>query len=232
MLTLLQMMDYALGQAQLDSSFRADARMWYNIVVNRLTANFDYPFYRTSADTPFVVGQKEYALPADFKTADECYKIDQNGYMGSPIPIIQSYLFNQMDTGNTSGPANVAMIRTMDSQTLNGKIVFNASLASGNGEGFRLFYFKRPAQVATNGANDASVPDFLDQNTIMEELKKEAYEFRNDERYMQKKAEAKESMALFQRNQYNDDAFSTVPLNAQVFRGNNRRTRSRGFGNG
>jgi len=221
-------MDYALGQAQLDSSFRPDARLWYNIIVTRLTDRFDYPFYRKSADGTFLVGQKSYALPSDFKRADFCYQTNENGNQGAMIPIVDNYLFEQMNGGSISGPSSVAKI-----DTAGDLIVFNTSVgSSGSTNGYRLFYFKKPTQVNTDGSNDAAVPDFDDQNTLMEELKAEAFEFRDDQRYGQKKQEAKDSLVQYQRNQYNDDSYSVVPLNAITFRGTNRRTKSRGFRNG
>jgi hypothetical protein len=227
MLTLLQMIDYALGQAQLDSSFRPDARLWYNVVVNRLTDRFDYPFYRKKSDTTFLSGVKEYTLPSDFKRVDECYQIDSVGNLGAMIPLVDAYVFNQMNTGNISGPPAVAYI-----DKANNKIIFNAALSDSNGNGFRLFYYRKPNQVNLNGTDDNTVPDFEDQTTMMEALKAEAYEFRNDERYAMKKQEEKASLVEFQRNQYNDDSYSIIPLNAMNFRPNNRRLRGRGFRNG
>jgi len=225
MLTLLQMIDYALNQAQLDSSFRPDARLWYNITVNRLANKYDYPFYRKKDDTVFVPGTKDYSLPADFNRADTCYQIDSQGNQGAMIPILEPYLFDQMNGGNISGPSSVAMIDQLAAQ-----IKFNTSLSDNNASvGYRLLYFRKPEQVDLTGTDDAAVPDFLDQDTLMEELKKNAFEFRDDPRYMQKKMEAKEALVEYQRNQYNNDSYSTVPLNAVNFRSTNRRSRSRGF---
>lgn len=225
MLTLIQMIDHALSQAQLDSSFRQDARTWYNVIVNRLTANYDYPRYRTSADINFVAGQKSYDLPTDFNRADECYQINVNGDQGAMIPLMDSYMFQQMNGGNISGPASVGYIDINDN-----KILLNTKAGGNTGtNGLRLYYFKTPTQVNLFGADDASIPDFPDQDSMIEELKAMAYEFRNDERYPQKKAEANKAKDNYQRNQYNDDSYSVTPLNAVTFRGNNRRSRSRGF---
>lgn len=225
MLTLLQMIDYALNQAQLDSSFRPDARLWYNITANRLANKYDYPFYYTKVDTIFVPGTKDYSVPANFNRAETCYQIDNQGNQGVLIPILEPYLFNQMNGGNISGPSSVAMIDQLTAQ-----IKFNTSLSDNNNSvGFRLFYYRKPVQVDLTGTSDSSVPDFLDQDTMMEELKKNAFEFRDDPRYMQKKMEAKEALVEYQRNQYNNDSYSTVPLNAVNFRSTNRRSRSRGF---
>jgi hypothetical protein len=223
MLTLLQIMDHALSQAQLDSTFRADARQWYNIIVNKLAAYSDYPFYRKSEDLPYVQGQRRYALPADFKNADEAYQVDSNGFQSMMIPLVDSYMFNQMAAGNVSGNASVAYI---DTQT--NEIVLNSAPLNGV-VGIRLFYFKSPSQVDLDGADDASIPDFKDQQLLIEEMKAMAYEFRNDDRYQMKKQEAMRAKADFDRNMYQDDSYSVMPLNAVNFRSTNRRTRGRGF---
>jgi hypothetical protein len=216
------MMDYALGQSQLDTSFRPDARLWYNIIVNKLSDYNDYPFYRESVLIPYVAGQKRYALPADFKNADEAYQTDTQGNTSVPIPLIDSYIFQQMSVGNVSGSASVGYVDTGTRE-----LVLN-SVPNDSGVGVKFFYYKQPLQVDLSGADDASIPDFIDQTLLMEELKLQAYEFRNDERYMQKKAEIKEADVKFQRNMYQDDAFSTIPLNAVNFRGRRGRGR-RGF---
>jgi hypothetical protein len=224
MLTLLQIMDHALSQAQMDSSFRPEARQWYNIIVNKLAAYTDYPFYRKSVDIPYVAGQRRYALPADFKNADEAYELDTQGNTSTPIPMLDAYMFRQMEAGNVSGSASVAYVDTATNE-----LVINSAPNSGNTTGVRLFYYKSPAQVNLGGSDDASIPDFKDQQLLIEEMKAMAYEFRNDERYIQKKQEAKMAKMEFERNMYQDDSYSVIPLNSVHFRSGSRRSRGRGF---
>lgn len=217
-------MDYALNQAQLDSSFRQEARLWYNIVVNKLASYYDYPFYRTSVSIPYVSGQRAYSLPADFKSADEAYQYDINGNTSIMIPLVDSYMFQQMSTGNVTGNGSVAYVDTQSNE-----IVLNSAPNPGTNVGIKLFYFRKPVAIALDGSDDASVPDFQDQTLLMEELKAQAFEFRNDDRYMSKKQEIQKANIDFQRNMYQTDSYSNMNLNAVNFRGTNRRTRGRGF---
>lgn len=216
-LTRIQLVDQALEQAGLDTGFRAKGRMWLNIVLEKLSARTNYRFNRASVDTSFTANTSRYALPADFQRIDTLYYVDANGNQGNMIRISEPYEAEQART-SASGAPQVAWVD--DEQD---ELVFNSAPGTVNGEKFRMSYFKTPATYSLDATDDSQVVDFDDQWTLLEEVKALAYEFAEDEREMQKKAEAKESSRDFQRNMYQSDANSKVDLNAELFRPTRRR---------
>lgn len=221
-MTRIEIVNQAIEQAGLDSSFQTKARGWLNIITEKLSIRTDYKFYEKTVDTTFVVGQKTYALPADYQRGDTIYYI-QNGVTGYAIPIVDSYLFDQYNYG-VNGMPSMAYI---DQNA--GQIVFNSSPTDGTKQ-FRLRYYQKPDVLSTSNADDAVIPDFKDQYTLIEELIAMAYEYRDDARYGSKKQEAMKSNMDFQRNMYDSDENSEIPLNKFVFRGNRRRGRTSNFG--
>jgi len=220
MLTLIKLVDEALGQAGLDSSYRAKGRNWLNIALDRLANRYNYRFYRTSVDVPFVALQKDYNLPADFKRVDTVFYIDANGSQGSQISIREPYEAEPYQQDTAFGIPNIGWI---DDQA--DKIKFSSAPAAVTGEKYRLHYFSDSPSYDTTGSDDSTIPAFDDQWLLMEEIKALAYEWQDDERYPMKKQEAAQANQEFQRNMYQSDAFSRIPLNNELFRSTVRRRR-------
>lgn len=221
-LTRIELIDVALKQSGLDSSFRTDARTWLNIILKKQGGDYDWPEWAvTSPYTVFVPGTSAYALPADFEHADTIYLYQLNNGLyqrGQQILIMDSYRFDEVNWLTLSGTPTAAWI---DEE--NSTIQFN-SAPNNNQQGFKLRYFKDAPQYSTSSADDAVVPEFKDQNFLIQELQKWALEFQDDQRFPAKMAESQNDLKITKRNNLQNDASPSMPLQNTTFRG---RTRNR-----
>ncbi len=223
-LTRIQIVNQALDLTGLDSGFQAKGREWLNIIIERLALRQDYKFYEKTADTAFIQGQRDYALPADFSRAETIYYVQNNGQVGYPIPIVESYMFDQYNYGIINGMPTMAMIDDEDDT-----VRFNSNPVPTN-DSYRLRYYRKPVLLSTSSSDDNLVPDFKDQDTLLEELKAMCFEFRDDQRYMSKKQEAAKTNRDYQRNMYQDNENSQTELNKFYFRSTRRTGRFGSFG--
>lgn len=226
-LTRIQIVDLALSQAGLDSSFQGTARLWLNVILEKKATHQNLLFYQKTADVPFVADQLAYTLPADFLRVDtQVYFLSQSGQQGNAIPVREKYTFSQYRT-NGQGYPTVCYIDMED-----GTIVFNSAPNQVNGSQFRMPYYRKPDQYSLDDTDDAVVVDNPDQWTLIQELVAMALEFRDDERYMQKKQEVKAADRDFQRNLDQAAGNAPVPLNNLVFHSTRRNWNRWGFGGG
>lgn len=223
-LTRIDLVNLALSQAQLDSSYQTKARGWLNVIIDRLALRRNYKFYykTPSTDVPFVAGVQEYALPLDFQRSDSCFLV-QNGQKGNEIMIVEPYRFDQLDIGNVTGNPIAAVIK-LETQVIR----FNTVPAAGTTCSYRLNYWRSPQALTTDSTDDLVVPDFEDQDILINELMKWAYEFIDDERLGDKKMDIKEAHREHQRNMYESDGTGQIDLARDMFR---PRTNTRGRGN-
>lgn len=211
-LTNIQLINLSLKQAGLDSSFQTDARTWLNHISRTEALRQDYPKFRKSSDINFVSGQRAYNLPDDFLRSDMAYMYEvSSGKRGADILIMQDYMFEKYRI-NASGNPSVAVIDEGNSQ-----IVFN-TLPNDTSKACRLWYFREPVAIATDSTNDSDIPDFPDQEFLKEKLMEYSYEFLNDNREVKKGAQAQRAKMDYQKNMYNDDSYSQVPLESTHFR--------------
>lgn len=213
-LTRIELVDVALRQAQLDSGFQNDGRIWLNLIIEEQARNFKWPFYNKLApQVDWTPGQNSYDLPSDFLRSDFAYGSDTDGNRLQPIPIVEAYEFDYGLWGATSGiPQNAYVDRAL------GKIIFDATPSSSEG-GYRLRYFKKFTDLSTNSTDDNVIPDFEDQAFLIQELIKWCHKFTDDERYQEQKQEAAEKLIESKRNVYENDATSKIQLNGDIFRG-------------
>lgn len=217
-MTILKLVDHVLYQSQLDSSYRAKARQWLNIVRLKLANSKDYPFYRTTAtDVSFVAGQNEYTLPTDFLKSDSCFVVSSAGKQGEPIWILEPYKFDPYNQGNVGTP-RMAKISEGTS-----KIVFDAVPDTSIDKKYRLNYFRKPADYDLTGSDDTSTPDFPDQNVLIQEMMLIALESQDDERYSNKYQEAEMASKKHQRNMYNSEGTGQMDLSQTHFKNRTRR---------
>lgn len=213
-LTRIDLVNLALSQAQLDSSYQTKARGWLNIVIDKLALRKNYKFYykTPSTDVPFVAGVQEYGLPDDFQRSDSCFII-QNGQVGTEVLIVEPYRFDQLAFGNITGTPSAAVIK-VESQVIR----FNTAPSAGNNLSYRLNYYRSPQALTTDSTDDLVVPDFEDQDVLIQELMRWAYEFTDDERYEAKKMDIKEAHRDHQRNMYESDGTGQMDLARDIFR--------------
>jgi hypothetical protein len=219
-LTRIQIVDEALAQAGLDSGYRTRGRTWLNIALEKHAVRTNYKFWRKSADVSFVANQRTYDLPADFKRIDTIFLVDANGNQGAMVAIREPYQAEPFRRDNSYGMPSVAWIdENLD------KVQFNSAPSAVSGEKYRINYFKDAPSYSTTDSDDAVTVDFDDQWLLIEEVKLMAMEWSDDERYQSKKADVKEAKIEHQRNMYQSDAHSNIPLNQEVFRPTSRRGR-------
>lgn len=222
-LTRIDLVNLALSQSQLDSSYQTKARGWLNLIIDRLALRRNYKFYyKTATDVPFIAGQQEYTLPLDYQRSDSCFLV-QNGQKGNEILIVEPYRFDQLDIGNVTGNPVAAVIK-LETQTIR----FNVAPSQGTTVFYRFNYWRSPASLSTDASDDLVVPDFEDQDILIQELMKWAYEFTDDERLGDKKMDMKEAHREHQRNMYESDGTGQMDLARDMFR---PRTNTRGRGN-
>lgn len=217
-MTILKLVDHVLYQSQLDSSYRAKARQWLNIVRLKLANSKDYPFYRkTDSDVVFVAGQNEYSLPTDFLKSDSCFLVDSSGKQGGPIWILEPYRFDPYNRG-AYGTPQLAKIDERRS-----KIVFDSLPSDNTTQKYRFNYFLKPTDYDLTGSDDSSTPDFPDQNVLIQEMMLIALEAEDDERYGNKYQEAEKANQKHQRNMYNSEGTGQMDLSQTHFKNRIRR---------
>ncbi len=228
MLTRIQLVDYALTQAQLDTNFRTLGRTWLNHVLNKLYKRSNYLNSNIlAAAVPLVAGVDIYALPTDFGRADACFFYNAQGIQGAEIPIVDSYMFDPWKQGSSTGAPSVAYI-DVDTETIH----FNSKPSQGSTDYYRLRYFKEAPSYSTDSSDDNVIPDFEDQDMLIQEVIAQAFEYTDDERQDKKKAEAMMSRKDFQRNMNQNDNQSVCELDRLIFRNhswNRRRNNRSGF---
>lgn len=215
-LTQIQIIDLALNQAQLDSSFRSKARTWLQAIINEQAMDFSWPFYRSSTGyVQFIAQQGSYALPTNYKRPDTLYIGTPNEPRGRFCNILEPYEFERVSGGGGGfgTPAN-AMINVEQMQ-----LVFSQA-PSGSDQGYTLTYFREPAAITIGTDNQA--PDFRDEPFLIAELIKWAMEFRDDERYQAKSAEASIKNNNAKKNVFHFENSAVIQLGPS-FRAGRRR---------
>lgn len=224
-LTRIQIVNLALDQSGLDTSFQAKARNWLNFIIQRLSLNQNYNFYRKSVDTPFVPLQSNYTLPADFQRADTIFFIDNSGNQGNGIYLTDSYKFDQYIRNGVGFPS-YAYIDEED-----GTLNFNSGPQQVDTQAFRFNYFRAPATLSLDSTDDSVVPDFKDQATLVEELKVMAFDYLDDERATVQRQIADRTTQKYQRLMNQADGNSMMDLNNFTFRATRRGYNRNGWGN-
>lgn len=215
-LTNIQVIDHALNQAQLDSSYRSLARGWINILRQKYADDTNYKRWRTTAaNVAFITGTRRYALPVDFNRADSAFLIGSNGQQGAQIFIYDSYDFDPYPHSASGDPVSALI----DEKTR--EIVFNT--IPNSGPYYSLNYFYSPTAYAVDGTADSTIPDVPSETLLIQDMILLAYENRDDERYMQKKQEVTEADVKQQRVAPQNVGTSTLQLNQAVFRSRRRR---------
>ncbi len=217
-LTRIELVDHSLDMAGFDSSYRSKGRKWLNIIMEKLAVHTDYQFYnklQTTA-TSFVAGQTSYDVPADFARADACFWYYSSGAKGGEILIVEPYVFDQMVVGVSTGLPTHAMI---DEETQ--KIVFNIAPSSSD-KSFKQRYYRAAEFLSNDSTDDNVIPDFNDQNILIQEMIAMCHEHGEDEREMAKKAEVEKAHKMHQRNE-GQVGNSRIELDRTVFRGRTRR---------
>lgn len=171
----------AIEIAQLDSGFLPLARQYFNLSLNDLVTNFDWPYYRSQAtDQPFT-GALSYDLPTDYSRSDTCYLVDSNGN-ATPITIISKYRFDKLKTSTITGDPRIAYI-----DLTNRLIVFNC--APNSVRYYRLTYFRKPDQIDEQGGDDDQDIDFENPRALIYTIVAMLCDYTDDERsglFMQK----------------------------------------------
>lgn len=185
-LTRIQLVDHVLDMAGLDSNYRTKGRNWLNIVLEKIANRHDYSFYnKLASSVSFVAGQTTYPVPSDFDRPDSCFWYDSAGNKGGEILIVEPYDFDQVQISYASFPTH-AMIDDENQQ-----IIFNAAPADASGRSYKLRYYRAAEALSTDSTDDNVIPDFDDQDVLIQELTAMAYEHANDEREDKKKNETK-----------------------------------------
>jgi hypothetical protein len=215
-LTRIALINHVLNQSQLDSSYQTLARTWLNILRRKYADDTDFKIWRkTAANVLFISGQNSYSLPTDFARVDSCFLIGETGQKAAQIFIYDSYEFDPYPNTPNGDPSGA----TIDE--LNKKIVFNTFPNSG--KYYQLNYFYTPTDYSTDNTDDNVVPDFPNQNLLIQEMILLAYENRDDERYQSKAQEAQMANVKHQRNASQNPGTSTLQLNQAHFRSRRRR---------
>jgi hypothetical protein len=222
-ITVLQVVDTALGIAQLDSNFRPKARLYYNLSLREAVRDFDWPYFRRSAGNQnFLQGQTQYDLPEDYSRAETCYYISQNGQRGRQIKLLEPEMFDQL---RVQDPSVIGVPRYGLIDRNNGKIVFECAPAEG---GFYFTYFRKAAEIDISGGNDNDAPDFEDETFLIQKITQWFFDYADDERYDRKSAEISKKLRDAKINVYDTDDNSVIQLNTFKFVPGRRPTRGGG----
>lgn len=217
-LTRIALVNQALDQAGLDTSYQAKARGWLNAVTETLAIQNNYNFYRkTATDAALVSGQSNYSLPTDFQKPDSLLRVDSLGNVGSQIFIVDPDRFDMYVRGFNGDPT----LATIDIPNL--LLKFNGVPTATTAMYYRLSYFRKPTTLSLDSSDDNVIPDFSDQTVLRENLIKWAYENLDDERYPQKSAEAKEANQKLMRNILQTTDTGKMQLSTENFRARRRR---------
>jgi hypothetical protein len=223
-ITVLQVIDAAIGLAQLDQSFRPQGRLYYNLAIREQNRDFDWPYYNKLSDPEnFIAGQTEYDLPDDYSRSDTVY-LYANGQRGRQIKMLDKTLFDQLRVPDpaTSGSPRIC---TVDRNA--GKLVFECVPGQ---DGFIHRYFRKASEIDVNGSNDADVPDFDDETFLIQKIAQWFFDYTDDDRYTRKVSEVDKKLREAKLNVYNIDDNSVVDLNNSVHIPGRRPTRGGGGG--
>lgn len=204
MLTRAQMMAEALNLAGLSADFYGLARVWINTIIETQARDFDWDFYaKTASDTTLVPGTLSYSVPADFCKPNGNMYLIQNSQRGPEIRVVDAQTFNLYKTGTGSGAPRMAMIVTSMGASGPTQAVHFDQVSSQTNTAFRMPYFRMPTALSTSDSDDTKVPDFLNQNFLIEEIIKYAFKYRDDERYGQQAGESQVVLRAAKMNQSN-----------------------------
>lgn len=207
-LNRIKLVDFALDQAGLDQGFRSKARLWLNHAIEKLSIRTDYKFYSKVADISLPAGSDSADLPNDFQRPNTAYLVSQN-QLQNQIWIVEDYVFDQRRSLSQGDP-EVAIV-DLDAQ----KLVVNRPASATRL--IRLRYQRVPDQLSEDATDDLVIPDFEDQDTLLEELIKYCYRYRDDERQQIQEQLVEKSKQEFQRNMIPADNLSRIELAQDVF---------------
>lgn len=217
--TVQNVIETALGLAQLDLSFRPLARRYYNYILRQQTNRFDWPFFRKQdVVTPFISGQTAYDLPLDYSRSDYIYLIDAATGKQSREILVTSQ--RNVDRSKSQSPGTPRMAYIDQN---NGKIVFETS--PNQPASFQLTYFRKGAEISEDGADDGNDIDFQDDLYVTKELVAMLMDYTDDERAGGAKSEAQQTLHDMKLNTYDEDADSKISLASGVHRAGRRPTR-------
>lgn len=221
--TVQQVIDTALGLAQLDSGFQPTARLYYNLILEKFIADYDFPYYqKTQSPVNWTVGVTTYDLPNDYSRSDHCWVVDGNGNRGTEVLIVGKGRFRIGASRSGSGAPRMAYIDKSQR-----KIVFECVPTTG---GFELDYFRLPTDIDTEGGDDEDTIDFDDPQALIQELTSWLMKYRDDQRQPQQAAEAKMSLRDSKLNSFDEDSDSKVELASSVYKPGRRSGRGGGGG--
>lgn len=224
-ITVLQVIDTAIGIAQLDSSFRPQGRLYYNLALREQNRDFDWPYYNKITPLQnFVAGQTDYDLPEDYSRSDTVYLASASGQRGRPIKMLDKTLFDQLRVpeGSTFGSPRIC---TVDNNL--GVLIFECSQ---NQDGFIHRYFRKAAEIDINGSNDSDEPDFEDETFLIQKISQWMLDYTDDDRYTRKVSEVDKKLREAKLNVFDTDDNSVVLLNNAVHVPGRRQTRGGGGG--
>lgn len=226
MQTRIQIVDLALTTAQLDSSYRVQGRQMLNILIDKLTRDFNWPFRRISYAAQ-AFSATSILLPTNYLKADNLFLYTQ-GQKSIEVKIVEPSIFDLAPTGYVGIP-QIAMIATANpefsSLSQQKNIVFNAIPATGSPYTWQLNYFRSSTDLSTDSADDGVVPDFEDQTVLIEELTAWAMKNADDQRYKDQKTEAGGVTRNAKINTYDFNSDSKMELNSSCFKTGRRYTR-------
>ncbi len=224
-LTVIQMVDYSLSQAGLDSSFQTQGKLSLKVILESAVRDFNWPFLRThTAVTNLVAGTTSYALPTNYSRADTCY-LFSNSQRAAEIALYDPVTFERIKNTSSSGVPAMAYI-----DILTQAIVFESAPVNGS-YAFQLHYFKKDLDIDVSGnTTDNSVPAFQDQKYLIDKLIETFFEYQDDSRKDGKMQESSAQLGTSKKNVMDTDANSTVILATPAFRPGRRPTRGGGGG--
>jgi hypothetical protein len=226
MMTRAQLMDFVLGQAGLNSDFYTLARGWINQVVLEQARNYDWPFYAKTPASPtaFVSGTYTYSVPSDFARPDRSLYLIQNNTRGAEIPVVDHAEFEARRQNASNGNPTVARIVTSMGTSGPSQVV-EFDVVPNNSSSFRFPYFRLPTELSADNTDDSKIPDFLNQEVLIAETMRLAFEYQDDARFTQKMGEGQQKIREAKFNTLNETN-PVTPLASNHF----RRGRGRGGG--
>lgn len=223
-ITVLDVLDTAIGIAGFDVQFRPKARLYYNLSIREQSRDFDWPFWNLLADpVNFVTGQVEYDLPENYSRGDTVYLLDSNGNRGAQCYILEQTAFDAQRM-ITLEPATPRYCYVDQNRR---KLVFEAAPATG---GYVLRYFRKGTEIDISGADDANAPDFEDETFLIKKITAWFMDYSDDDRYQAKMMETDKKLRENKLNVFDTDANSKVQLASSVHKPGRRPTRGGGCG--
>lgn len=219
--TVGEVISLSLAQAKLDDTFAQLARRHYNMIMREQSEDFDWPFWRKTADrTTFISGTTRYAVPEDYSRSDLVHYYTAEGQRGSKILICSPYEFDQLRGSLGAGVPRYAYV---DQESR--ELVFESAPASGS---FELAYFRKGTEIDTEGGNDSDPVDFGSDSFIIKKLTAALLEYTDDDRQDAKDQKAEQKLVQMKRNVFDQDDNSVCELNSAKFRGGRRPMRGGG----